>query len=80
MTTCDRSAIIEIRLLKKNYYLFVLASQIDVTFLNGAVRINRPKKDKIQGAITRYVMFTISTELLKTCLQAWYFSKSNIKT
>ena len=52
---------------KKNYFLFVLVSQIDVTFLNGVVRINRPKKDKTRGTITRNVMRTISTEVIKTC-------------
>jgi hypothetical protein len=80
MTTCDRSAIIKIRLLKEKLFLFVLASQIDVTFLNGFVRINRHKKDKIRGTIARYVMCTISTEVLKTCLQACYILKSSITT
>ena len=52
---------------KKNYFLFVLASQIGITFPNGTVRINRSKKDKIWGTIAQYVMCTISTKVLKTC-------------
>jgi hypothetical protein len=66
MTTCDSSTIIKIRILTEKRFFFVLASQIGATFLNGAMRINRPKKDKIRGTIARYVMCTITTEVLKT--------------
>ena len=52
---------------KKNILWFVLASQMGVTFQNGPLRINRSKKDKIWGSIARYVMCTISTEVLNTC-------------